>query len=475
MDKVKIGKFLKQLREEKKLSQVNMSMALVGGYSDAAISKWETGNAVPNIQDLNNLAKYFGVTIDEILNGERNTSKKFEEIYFICDSNWAAHYDADKIYDIQKAQELLIEKRFKELLKMMVEDGLSASDDAEFDFLANSFYQIFLPAVECKDDAEYRSSSCEKCVWCSDLTAGYYHDVLPGGLADIKFEIYRQSALMHNLTVDEKFWEANKKFVFPKRLYTWDNINNAIEDDEDKVHARILQLDDCEKDILLATLQTKNVEKAYATREGYEEKYRYKYDEEVLTKRAIKLLIECGAKLNKELLGYWSIINYRHDIVNELIMLHKKYKSPLLVPICEGGRYSYYTVKNTPKNRAKLGIKYENECFDESDYLSLEKRLYDGEKEVIRIYKFWPCGENIKDMYIYAKAQMSKLSLGDYMRARDGKKTDELLTQLDRLSLKEIREKYFPVECKGEFIEDSNKLSAEELNRKYYLKGASNE
>lgn len=107
--------------------------------------------------------------------------------------------------------------------------------------------------------------------------------------------------------------------------------------------------------------------------------------------------------------------------------------------------------------------------------MSLEKRLYDGEKEVIRIYKFWPCGENIKDMYIYAKAQMSKLSLGDYMRARDGKKTDELLTQLDRLSLKEIREKYFPVECKGEFIEDSNKLSAEELNRKYYLKGASNE
>ena len=468
MDKVKIGKFLKQLREEKKLSQVNMSMALVGGYSDAAISKWETGNAVPNIQDLNNLAKYFGVTIDEILNGERNTSKKFEEIYFICDSNWAAHYDANKIYDIQKAQELLIEKRFKELLKMMVEDGLSASDDAEFDFLANSFYQIFLPAVECKDDAEYRSSSCEKCVWCSDLTAGYYHDVLPGGLAEIKFEIYRQSALMHNSTVDEKFWEANKKFVFSKRLYTWDDINNAIEDTEDKVRAIILQLDDCEKDILLANFQTKNLKNTYAT-------HGCKYDEEALTKCAIKLLIECGAKLNKKLFGYWNIINYPHDIVNELTILHKKYKSPLLVPVCENGRYTYFTVENTLNNRAKLGIKYEDESFDESDYLPLEKRLYDGEKEVIRIYKFWPCGENIKDMYIHAKAQMSKLSLGDYMRARDGKKTDELLTQLDRLSLKEIREKYFPVECKGEFIEDSNKLSAEELNRKYYLKGASNE
>lgn len=475
MDKVKIGKFLKQLREEKKLSQVNMSMALVGGYSDAAISKWETGNAVPNIQDLNNLAKYFGVTIDEILNGERNTSKKFEEIFFICDSNWAAHYDADKIYDIQKAQELLIEKRFKELLKMMVEDGLSASDDAEFDFLANSFYQIFLPAVECKDDEEYRSSSCEKCVWCSDLTAGYYHDVLPGGLADIKFEIYRQSALMHNLTVDEKFWEANKKFVFPKHQNIWDDINHVIEDAEDKVRTRILQLEDYEKDILLAVLQTRNVINTYAKTGAYERIYHRKYDGEGLTKHAIKLLIECGAKLNKKLFGYWNIINYPHDIVNELTILHKKYKSPLLVPVCENGRYTYFTVENTLNNRAKLGIKYEDESFDESDYLPLEKRLYGGEKDVIKIYKSWVYGDSEESAYNYAKLQISKMSLVDYRRARDDGKTNELLAELDNLSLKGIREKYFPSEYKGEFIEDTKKLSSEELNCKYYLKGVSNE
>ena len=181
-----------------------------------------------------------------------------------------------------------------------------------------------------------------KCGSLEDID-NWFHDILPGGLADIKFEIYSQIALRSNATIEEKFWEANKKFVFVAHQNIRADINDAIEDNEDAVRDRILQIEDFEKDILLATLQRVNVENTLAVggprgRELYEKRYGRKYDEEQLTKQAIKLLLECGAKLNKNLLGYWKVVTWAHPIIDKLEELHKKYKSPILVPICENGR-----------------------------------------------------------------------------------------------------------------------------------------
>ena len=156
MNRLVVGKFLKTLREEKGLTQVQLSRNLVGGYSDAAISKWEGGKSLPNIDDLKRLADYFGVTVDEILNGTRNEETDFAERYFICDDKWKSQYNPDDLYHIREEQELLIETRFKELLKKMVSDGLSANEDKEFDFIVNNFYQVFLPAIECKNEEAYR-------------------------------------------------------------------------------------------------------------------------------------------------------------------------------------------------------------------------------------------------------------------------------------------------------------------------------
>ena len=179
---------------------------------------------------------------------------------------------------------------------------------------------------------------------------------------------------------------------FGKLIKSWDDISDVIDDAEDEVRSRILKIEDYEKDILLATLQTINVTHRYGKLKKYEEFYHHKYDEEQLTKRAIKLLIECGAKLNKTLLGYWQVIALEHSIIDNLVELHKSYKAPLLVPICENGRYHYFTVSNTANNRVKLGIKYENEAFDESDYQELENRLYAGERTILKPYKDWVCG-----------------------------------------------------------------------------------
>ena len=56
---------LKELRNEKELSQVQLANAT--GLSKSAISFWETGDRVPNAQAIITLAKYFGVTTDYLL------------------------------------------------------------------------------------------------------------------------------------------------------------------------------------------------------------------------------------------------------------------------------------------------------------------------------------------------------------------------------------------------------------------------
>lgn len=479
MNKEIIGNFLKSLREEKNLTQIQLSNAFGGIYSDALISRWETGKAVPNIEDLKALAKYFKVTVDEILNGTRNKETDFEEKYFIVNDKWMHCNNPDDLYNIREEQELLIETRFKELLKKMIGDGLSISEDKEFDFIVTHFYRLFIPAIECREEKSYKSFKTGEFPMFDDVRR-CATECLPDELVDIKFEIYKQTALAHNTTLEEKFWEANKKFIFTKRQNIWADICNVIEEAEEEVRKRILKIEDYEKDILLATLQQVGVVNTLAIgspkgKELYEKKYGRKYDEERLTKQAIKLLIECGAKLNKALLGYWKVITLKHTVADKLEYVHKKYKAPLLVPICEEGIYRYFTVNNTESNRAKLNIEYDPETFDETDYSKLEARLYGGENIILKTYNLLVGGSDENEFFLHARAQLVDLPLEEYNAKRDDKTTKELLNNLDKLSLSAIREKYFPLEYRGEYIDDSRTISSEELNKKYYIKETSNE
>lgn len=68
MDKVKMGKFLTQLRNERNLRQ--QDEADIFQVSPQAISKWESGESVPDIGTLEKLSEFYKVGIDEIINGE---------------------------------------------------------------------------------------------------------------------------------------------------------------------------------------------------------------------------------------------------------------------------------------------------------------------------------------------------------------------------------------------------------------------
>ena len=59
---------LQVLRKRKELTQEELAEVLF--VSRSAISKWEAGRGYPNIDSLKAIAKYFGVTIDELLSGD---------------------------------------------------------------------------------------------------------------------------------------------------------------------------------------------------------------------------------------------------------------------------------------------------------------------------------------------------------------------------------------------------------------------
>ena len=59
---------LQELRKQKGLTQEELAESLY--VSRTAISKWESGRGYPNIDSLKAIAKFYCVTIDELLSGE---------------------------------------------------------------------------------------------------------------------------------------------------------------------------------------------------------------------------------------------------------------------------------------------------------------------------------------------------------------------------------------------------------------------
>ncbi len=66
---MEFGKKLCELRKNKGLTQEELAQILY--VSRTAISKWESGRGYPGIESLKSIAKFFDVSIDEMLSGEK--------------------------------------------------------------------------------------------------------------------------------------------------------------------------------------------------------------------------------------------------------------------------------------------------------------------------------------------------------------------------------------------------------------------
>ncbi len=83
MNQQKIGFFLRNLRKESGMTQEQLAEIL--GVNNRTISRWENANTMPDFDMLIELAKYYDVSIEELLNGERtaiNMEKQTEKTLY---------------------------------------------------------------------------------------------------------------------------------------------------------------------------------------------------------------------------------------------------------------------------------------------------------------------------------------------------------------------------------------------------------
>ncbi|MGN1189468.1 MAG: helix-turn-helix domain-containing protein [Candidatus Ornithospirochaeta sp.] len=68
MDQIKVGRIIRTLRKDKKMTQLQLSEMLC--VTDRAVSKWERGLGCPDVSLLSKLSEIFSVDIRSILEGD---------------------------------------------------------------------------------------------------------------------------------------------------------------------------------------------------------------------------------------------------------------------------------------------------------------------------------------------------------------------------------------------------------------------
>ena len=93
MNQEKIGKFISECRKEKQITQEQLAVQL--GVTSKSISKWETGNCLPDASKYKPLCEILGITVNELFSGERLSYEIEDEA-----KDYLVDLLASRIYDM---------------------------------------------------------------------------------------------------------------------------------------------------------------------------------------------------------------------------------------------------------------------------------------------------------------------------------------------------------------------------------------
>ena len=89
---------VKMLRKQAGMSQEQLAEKL--GVSRQAVTKWETGAGIPDIENIMAISALFDISIDNLLSNERG-SKKVVETEYLYESITEYDIDESKHYDMK--------------------------------------------------------------------------------------------------------------------------------------------------------------------------------------------------------------------------------------------------------------------------------------------------------------------------------------------------------------------------------------
>ena len=129
---------LKMLRKEKGFTQESLADKL--NVSRQAITKWESGDGIPDIENLKQISILFNTTIDELVKEDKDINlenkKNYSEIYEL-EIDHTKHFDIN----IDKINELKIMSNNEEKVKIEIlsneEENLKESFKVKFDDIYN--------------------------------------------------------------------------------------------------------------------------------------------------------------------------------------------------------------------------------------------------------------------------------------------------------------------------------------------------
>ena len=78
MNQEKIGKFIAECRKENNLTQEQLAEKL--NITRKAISKWETGNGLPDVSIMQELCDVLKITLNELFNGEKIPDENYKKV-----------------------------------------------------------------------------------------------------------------------------------------------------------------------------------------------------------------------------------------------------------------------------------------------------------------------------------------------------------------------------------------------------------
>ena len=345
MDKIKTGRFLKELRNANNLTMKGLIAKLEEenlGVTVKTISDWEAGKTVPELEKLAFLSKLYGVSIEEILGGE----KKLTEDYYLAKYKPLAKgfddlldTDSDKWQEGKTKCAIDMKKNFKSLLFKAFSSELSLNEDGELAF-------IFKHGCKLSD---------------------YCTEVLGDGSADVVKCLFKAIYWLKNnpdvKTKEEFYWEFSKFYVTVSGGGLGRLSFAAVSDESIFYNKRLRKMIDIaepwEKDELVAGFQNcyprfyKPDQNAHLL-EDYEKKTGKEYDPERIYKDSLKYLLEHGCMLNSYFFNFHEVHKIECTIIDRLEYLHNLCVRPLEVYYSDEERTGFYKrffVENTPYNR----------------------------------------------------------------------------------------------------------------------------
>ncbi len=107
MDKLNIAKNIVRLRHEKKITQEWLADFI--GVTKASVSKWETGQSMPDVATLPRLAAFFDVTVDELIGYVPQLSK--EQIHKLY-QEFARKFADDPFEEVMAETRIYVKKYY---------------------------------------------------------------------------------------------------------------------------------------------------------------------------------------------------------------------------------------------------------------------------------------------------------------------------------------------------------------------------